>query len=150
MGHFAGRIGIAERFERIGGEQLSERCQKWECDNMGKGGCIRTGECTDKAKPDSTDLLSVDSSAIFKQAIDKWGRESQIDMTIEECAELIKALCKLKRKHHPSDTAALIHDICEELADVRIMSGQMRYVFGADEVDGWYDEKMERLQKLLG
>ncbi len=86
---------------------------------------------------------------LFKQAVDKWGREPQIDMMIEECSELIKALCKLKRAHHPSDTGVLINDICEELADVQIMAGQMRYIFGSDEVDGWVDQKIERLQKLL-
>lgn len=86
---------------------------------------------------------------LFKQAVDKWGRTSQIDMMIEECSELIKALCKIKRAHDPSDTGALINDICEELADVQIMSGQMRYIFGADQIDGWYDAKLERLGRLL-
>ena len=86
---------------------------------------------------------------LFKQAIDKWGRQSQIDMMIEECAELIKALCKLKRRHHPSDTASLINDICEETADVQLMVNQMKIVFGAAEVKDWYNVKVERLQGLL-
>jgi NTP pyrophosphatase (non-canonical NTP hydrolase) len=91
----------------------------------------------------------VDEHELFKQAVDKWGRLSQIDMMIEECAELTKALCKLRRKHHPSDTAALVNDICEEIADVQIVAGQMRIVFGAEEVDDWYKEKVARLQNLL-
>ncbi len=86
---------------------------------------------------------------LFKQAVDKWGRSAQIDMMIEECSELIKALCKLKRAHHPADTGALINDICEEIADVQIMSGQMRHIFGAEDVDDWYNVKLERLQELL-
>jgi NTP pyrophosphatase (non-canonical NTP hydrolase) len=86
---------------------------------------------------------------LFKQAIDKWGRQSQIDMMIEECSELIKALCKLKRKHEPADTASLVNDICEEIADVQIVAGQMRHVFGAEEVDDWYGVKLNRLQDLL-
>ena len=63
--------------------------------------------------------------------------------------ELIKALCKLKRKHDPSETASLIEDICEEIADVQIVAGQMRIIFGAEAVDNWHRVKMDRLQKFL-
>lgn len=37
---------------------------------MGKGGCIRTGKCTDKAKPVSTDLLS--TKRTDKKIVDGW------------------------------------------------------------------------------
>ena len=86
---------------------------------------------------------------LFQQAVDKWGRQFQIDMMIEECAELISALSKLKRKHHPADTASLINDICEEIADVQIMVNQMKLIFGPKEVDDWQTVKMERLRDLL-
>lgn len=86
---------------------------------------------------------------LYKQAVSRWGRQSQIDMMIEECAELTKALCKLKRKHDPADTASLINDICEEIADVQIVAGQMRHIFGYKEVDEWYDVKLDRLRELL-
>lgn len=87
--------------------------------------------------------------SIFKQAVDRWGRTAQIDMMIEECAELTKALCKLKRNHDPADTAALINDICEETADVQIMTMQMSLIFGSDEVSAWYSIKLERLRQML-
>jgi hypothetical protein len=82
---------------------------------------------------------------LFKQAFETWGKSAQIDMMIEECSELIKALCKFKRNHNPSDTAALINDVCEEIADVKIMTGQMRYIFGAKDVGNWYKLKLTRL-----
>ena len=88
-------------------------------------------------------------NALFEKAINQWGRQSQIDMMIEECAELVKALCKLKRKHDPSDTGALVNDICEEIADVQLMVNQMKIVFGSKEVKDWYAVKVERLQHLL-
>ncbi|GEM_PF-6767818 len=39
----------------------------------------------------------MDEKEIYQAALDNWGYESQIDMMIEECAELIDALQKLKR-----------------------------------------------------
>lgn len=87
---------------------------------------------------------------LFKKTILKWGRESQIDMTIEECAELILALHKLtKRKYHPALVAGRIANVCEELADVQIMINKMKALFGHEDVDAMYNIKMERLQNLL-
>lgn len=87
---------------------------------------------------------------VFGQAIDKWGRQAQIDMMIEECAELILALHKLtKRKCHPHSVPEKLSNVCEELADVQIMINQMKALFGNEEIDTWYNVKMERLQNLL-
>ena len=55
--------------------------------------------------------------AILINAMDAYGEESQIDMCIEELAELQVALCHYKRGRD--------HNIHEELADVRIMLFQM-------------------------
>jgi hypothetical protein len=38
------------------------------------------------------------SQQLLAQAINTFGELSQRDMAIEECSELIKALCKLKRQ----------------------------------------------------
>lgn len=89
-------------------------------------------------------------NALFEKAIGKWGRRSQVDMTIEECAELILSLHKAtKRVFDPADTGARINDVCEELADVQLMINQMKLIFGAKEVKDWYAVKVERLQGLL-
>ncbi len=90
------------------------------------------------------------SEELFKRAIEKWGRQPQIDMAIEECAELILALHKLtKRKSHPNQITERLDNVCEELADVQIMINQMKALFGIKEVNDWYDVKMFRLQNLL-
>ncbi len=90
------------------------------------------------------------SEELLKRAIDKWGKRSQIDMMIEECAELIIALHKCtKRVFDPADTSARINDVCEELADVQLMLNQMRLLFGPKDIDDWYVVKTERLRNLL-
>ena len=61
---------------------------------------------------------------LCKQAIKLWGEDAQLDMVIEEMAELTKAILKYKRAH-PSDKGAAIVHIAEEYADVKIMLDQL-------------------------
>lgn len=37
---------------------------------------------------------------IYKQALEKWGVNSQIEMAVEECSELIQAIQKVKRSEN--------------------------------------------------
>lgn len=76
-------------------------------------------------------------------AVEKFGPESQINMAIEECAELINALCKLRR-----DRVGTI-DVVTEIADVQIMCEQLAYMFGEQTVSDERKRKIERLQKRL-
>jgi NTP pyrophosphatase (non-canonical NTP hydrolase) len=82
---------------------------------------------------------------VLNQAIKTYGDQSQIEMMIEECAELIQALQKLKRK----DTEEVRDHICEELADVELVIFQMRQVFNSDRIDDWQVIKVDRLKERL-
>ena len=75
------------------------------------------------------------------QAVKKFGEQSQIDMCIEECAELIVALQHWKRGRESN--------VVTEIADVQIMCGQMAELFGVDEVKAECDRKLERLYKRI-
>jgi NTP pyrophosphatase (non-canonical NTP hydrolase) len=84
-------------------------------------------------------------SEIYKKAVKLWGVEFEIDMMIEECAELIQALQKYKR-----DTSfKTINNMYEELADVEIMSEQMRIVFNSDSIDLEKERKIRRLETRI-
>jgi hypothetical protein len=61
---------------------------------------------------------------LCNQAVKKWGVFSQLDMVVEECAELIKAVQKYKRK--PSDETK--RNIHEECADVLLMINQIEFM----------------------
>lgn len=84
--------------------------------------------------------------SIYKDAVDKWGVESQVFMAIEEMAELTKELSKAYRGKNNGD------QIREEIADVEIMMMQMRYIFDIEDagsIDEIKQEKLKRLAKLI-
>lgn len=74
---------------------------------------------------------------IMLRAIHRYGEAAQIDMAVEEMAELTKALCKVKRATPGATTTAAIANVIEEIADVQIMLDQLRLIFArsTDEVE---------------
>lgn len=70
---------------------------------------------------------------------------------VEECAEAIKAVCKVERAADSSLEvyAEKISDLIGEVADVLIMAEQMRLYLGKDEVDAEIQRKLDRqLQRI--
>lgn len=70
---------------------------------------------------------------------------------VEECAEAIKAVCKVERA---ADSSAEVYaekmiDLISEVADVLIMAEQMRLYLGKDKVDAEIQRKLDRqLQRI--
>lgn len=65
---------------------------------------------------------------------------------VEECAEAIKAVCKVERA---ADSSAEVYaekmiDLISEVADVLIMAEQMRLYLGAEKVDAEIQRKLDR------
>ncbi len=81
---------------------------------------------------------------IYKEAVDKWGHNSQMNMLIEECAELIAAINRFRRER--TDLIPLL----EEIADVEIMLGQIRCIFDAELIDIAKRKKLTRLAERVG
>jgi len=77
--------------------------------------------------------------SICKEALDTFGLDKQVDMCIEECAELQNALMKFRRGR------ATLEDVRTEIADVQIMCDQMSIAFGEKET---LVEKCEKLERL--
>ena len=55
-----------------------------------------------------------------------YGKEPQLGVAQEECAELIQAISKVRRK---GETIDAIDHLAEEIADVRIMCAQLEELF---------------------
>ncbi len=87
--------------------------------------------------------MEQDERTVCVLAVEKFGPESQINMALEECAELIEALCKFRRER----VGTL--DVITEIADVQIMCEQLAYMFGEQTVEDERKRKIERLRKRL-
>ncbi|MCL1895757.1 MAG: hypothetical protein FWG03_04335 [Clostridiales bacterium] len=81
-------------------------------------------------------------NSLYQAALDRWGAYAQLDQAIEECSELIKAICKYKRDPHSENAMAGIR---EEAADVFIMLEQLALITGPFD-----EEKSKKLEKLRG
>lgn len=93
-----------------------------------------------------TKMNAIERNELLKQAIQKWGNNSQMDMVIEERAELIKAINKFRR----SPTSENLKELCGEVADVEIMCEQARIMLNKNGlIDTIKEEKLERLRVRL-
>lgn len=82
-------------------------------------------------------IETVNQGDILEEAIKTYGVESQVNMAIEECAELINALEKYRRGR----IGGLA--VITEIADVQIMCAQLEIIFGSAEIER--DFKIRRL-----
>lgn len=81
---------------------------------------------------------------ICQKAINTFGEYTQLDMVIEEMAELTQAISKFKRDK--------IHNVEEEIADVEIMLSQLRLMtelFDIKVIDEIKEEKLKRLEGVV-
>jgi len=96
------------------------------------------------------------SQKLLEQMIQKYGESKQLDMVIEECSELIKAISKFKRENNNEDLKFRIASIAEEEADVRIMLEQIDIMMlkhdpeYTSRVKCEMQRKETRIKKMLG
>ena len=58
--------------------------------------------------------------------IQHYGTEKQLDLLIEECGELIQAICKFKRSKQTDKGFELNYNLVEEMADVENVIEQFK------------------------
>lgn len=113
---------------------------KFWCENCYRG----WPEEEDSATKDGTAKMSADKQKlrdVCVGALEKWGRDAQLTMAMEECAELIDAIAKHLRGRQS--------DLAGEVADVEIMCEQMRVIIGEDHVNAAKEKKVRRLRIRL-
>ena len=88
---------------------------------------------------------------ILRSAIRHYGSNTQIDVAIEEMAELTQALVKCKRYAEDKDFERFRQNVVEEIADVEIMINQLFIIFdiSCGEVLDIQNEKLSRLRKRI-
>lgn len=77
------------------------------------------------------------SQEIVDKCLAKEGLEFQLNMMVEECAELIHAIQHAKRNRP--------HNIHEEIADVLIMADALRMMLDTKTIDKFIEAKLKRL-----
>jgi NTP pyrophosphatase (non-canonical NTP hydrolase) len=91
----------------------------------------------------------------LKKAIEKFGAISQMDMAIEELAELIQAINKVKRSGAVKGNKIIQNDFIDyerlmfEIADVKIMLDQILIMADCQNIDDYVDAKINRLENKL-
>lgn len=93
-------------------------------------------------------MTTEERRALLDRAITAYGAPAQMDMAVEEMAELTKALCKVKRVSCAAEAKAVLENVVEEMADVQIMLDQLRIIFGRSTAEA-EEYKLERLKKRL-
>lgn len=133
----------------------------WECGVDKKAACIPVpspDQVVDTNKPLAqygTLYKPLNYKEIFAKGVRVKGIDSQIDGAIEEMAELIKALIKVKRleyeKFSPEsdESKQRMENVAEEIADVSLAIQQIIYMFGLTTVDDWKENKMQRYAQKL-
>lgn len=81
---------------------------------------------------------------IFDEAVELWGEEHQLCKAIEECSELIQAICK-----YQLDPVGSRDKVLEEMADASLMIQQLINRFGREEYETAYNRKLFRLKLLI-
>lgn len=101
--------------------------------------------------------LSPDEEATVEmRSITRYGNEVQTTVCMEECAELIQAISKLKR-YNPEDPtnnvgrSELIENLYEEMADVQICFDLLVEIYGLKPSDlrRMIDHKVWRIKRKL-
>lgn len=86
----------------------------------------------------------MDQFEVLKKALNRYGPDSQINIAIEEMAELTKELCKYLRGE--GDRPHMV----EEIADVLITIQQLITMFSNDdEIENWCETKITRLAEKM-
>ena len=93
-------------------------------------------------------MSNMDRTLLYLEAWEKFGAMAQLDMLIEEMAELTQAILKARR-----DGRWVSTEVVKEYVDVKICIEQLELKIGGEGLSQLVattrDEKLERLDKLV-
>jgi len=87
---------------------------------------------------------------VIQDMLNKYGEDTQIDVAIEEFAELIKELVKYKRsKVHKREKGSRLSQVLDEIGDVLFMIEYLKVIFNLDEqsIKEAIEEKAKRTKE---
>lgn len=94
----------------------------------------------------------MDKKFLMQDLIERWGEGAQMDMIIEKSIHLAMTLHKFKRIERKEDYALYsktYNEVCESLADMRLMTEQAEFLFNTNEINNHYQNKVDELISAL-
>ncbi len=91
-------------------------------------------------------MTESEENSLYEKSLKKWGFDFQLDMVVEECAELIKAVQKSKRKSNSETFQERMESIVEEAVDVDLMIEQLKLMIPVR--DFWERMKARKIRRL--
>ena len=94
----------------------------------------------------------MENKNLMQDLIEKWGEEAQMDMIVEKSLLLAVSIQKLKRIEHKEDYLSYqesYNDVCEKVADMRLMIEQAEFLFNVNDINRHYENKVQCFQKAL-
>ncbi|MBQ8749916.1 MAG: hypothetical protein IJZ29_05580 [Clostridia bacterium] len=89
---------------------------------------------------------------IYDDGLDVFGMECQYDQCVEEMAELMVAISKVKRQQNFGEYEndnSIKENFLEELADVFICVEGLAYFVGEEEFNSKVEEKMQKFARTI-
>lgn len=87
---------------------------------------------------------------VYERAIHSYGKDNQMRIAQEECAELIQALNKYHRYGKSKQFAEMaLANVKEEMADVQIMLDQLQIIFGFTDAE-LEEARLSKIKRLAG
>ena len=83
------------------------------------------------------------SSSLYKEAVERFGKENQLLVTIGELSELSSELAKALIPQHKTPEEELLL----EIADVCIMMEQLKVIYGEDNINRAIELKLKKVAK---
>ncbi len=83
-------------------------------------------------------------SDLYEKAVDKFGAEHQLYVTVEEMAEAITKITQFLNRGRDVE-----QEMIEEIADVVIMTNQCKVIFGERLIQAIH-KKLEKVAKHVG
>jgi len=94
----------------------------------------------------------MENKDLMQDVIEKWGEETQLDMMVEKSLLLARSIQKLRKIERGEDYTSYTssyNEVCERIADMRLMIEQAEFLFNTTEIDNHYQNKVKCLQQAL-
>ena len=94
----------------------------------------------------------MENKDLMQDVVEKWGEDAQLDMIIEKSLLLALSIQKLRRIERKDDYVNYsnsYNEVCERIADMRLMVEQAEFLFNTTEINNHYKNKIQHLTEAL-